>query len=76
MHKSHLTGCVVGILLALAVVRLTGGSAGGLGVLVAALICPVMMLVMMRSMMGGHAERNEHAPTEGREDARFTDERR
>ena len=67
MHKNHLTGCVVGILLALAVVRLTGGSAGGLGVLAAALVCPVMMLVMMRSMMGGQTH-HEHESTPSRED--------
>ena len=53
MHRGHLVGCAVGVALALGYVALTGGSAGGLGVLVAALACPLAMVVAMRFLMGG-----------------------
>ena len=63
MHKGHLAGCAVGIVLALAFVAFTGGSAGGLGVLVAALACPLAMVVAMKFLMGGQHERDhsDHA---------------
>lgn len=44
MHRNHLIGCGFGIALALVVVALAGGSAGSLGVLVAALLCPLLLL--------------------------------
>lgn len=47
MHKNHLIGCGIGILLALVVVALSGGNAGSLGVLAAVLVCPVVMLGAM-----------------------------
>ena len=56
MHKNHLLGCAVGITAAIVLLRLTGGSLGAAGVLVAALAFPVMMLVMMK-MMAGEQER-------------------
>ncbi|WP_370328479.1 hypothetical protein [Euzebya sp.] len=43
MHKNHLIGCGVGIAIALAVVALSGGAAGSIGVLAAVLICPIVM---------------------------------
>ena len=52
MHKGHLAGCAVGVVLALGFVSLTGGSAGSLGVLLAAVICPVAMIVAMKLLMG------------------------
>jgi hypothetical protein len=52
MHKNHLVGCGVGIALALIVVVLSGGSGGSLGVLVAALVCPVVMIGAMWLLMG------------------------
>ncbi|HET9443470.1 MAG TPA: hypothetical protein VFO65_09105 [Acidimicrobiales bacterium] len=53
MHRGHLAGCAVGIALALGYVALSGASAGGLGLLVAALACPLAMVVAMRFLMGG-----------------------
>lgn len=47
MHKNHIVGCGVGIAIAMAVVVLSGGSAGSLGVLAAALLCPVAMVGAM-----------------------------
>jgi Zn-dependent protease with chaperone function len=44
MHRHHLVGCGVGIALALVVVALAGGSAGSIGVLIALLICPLVMI--------------------------------
>lgn len=61
MHKNHLVGCAVGIALALVVVALSGGSAGGLGILVAALICPIAMTAAMYFFMGGNQKNH---PTE------------
>lgn len=44
MHRQHLTGCGFGIVLALGIVWLAGGSAGSLGVILAVLLCPLIML--------------------------------
>lgn len=54
MKKSHLAPCVVGVALAVAVFIALGGSASSLGFLAVVLACPLMMIVMMRMMMGGH----------------------
>ena len=63
MHKNHLVGCGVGIALALILVAFSGGSAGSLGVLLAALICPVVMVGAMWLLMGS-ADRGSHRPTD------------
>lgn len=60
MRKGHLTGCAVGVVLALSLVTFTGGSASGLGLLVAALACPIAMVVAMKVLMGGHAGHDPH----------------
>lgn len=52
MHKGHLTGCVVAIGLAVVLLATTGGSLGGLGLLLAILICPLTMGVAMWFLMG------------------------
>lgn len=52
MHKNHLVGCGVGLALALVLVAFSGGSAGSLGVLAAALLCPVVMVGAMWLLMG------------------------
>lgn len=70
MHKGHLAGCAVGIALALGFVAFTGGSAGGLGVLVAALACPIAMVVAMKLLIGGHhAGHDRHDATAERSPA-------
>lgn len=62
MHRSHLVGCGVGIAIALVLVALSGGTVGSLGVLVAALLCPVTMVVAMRFLMGGGNDRPSGGP--------------
>ena len=52
MHKGHMTGCVIAIGLALILVTTTGGSIGGLGLLLAVLVCPLTMGAMMWFLMG------------------------
>ena len=62
MHKGHLAGCAIGFLVALALVAITGGSAGSAGFLVATLLCPIAMVIAMRFLMGGsghHTGRDE-----------------
>ena len=58
MHRSHLHLCGIGLVPALGYLVLTGGSAGGVGLIVAALVCPLAMIVAMTVLMGhgsGHA---------------------
>ena len=62
MHKNHLVGCGVGIAIALVLVALSGGTVGSLGVLVAALLCPVTMIVAMRFLMEGGHDRPSKGP--------------
>lgn len=52
MYKNHLVGCGAGIAIALAFVALSDGSAGGLGILAAALICLIVMIGVMYFLMG------------------------
>jgi hypothetical protein len=52
MHKGHMTGCVIAIGLALVLFATTGGSIGGLGLLLAVLICPITMGAVMWFLMG------------------------
>lgn len=52
MHKGHLTGCAIAIGLALVLFTTTGGSVGGLGLLLAVLICPLTMGAAMWFLMG------------------------
>ena len=58
MHKNHLVGCGAGIALALIVVALSGGSAGSLGVLLAVLICPIVMVGAMWLLVGSDQRRH------------------
>ncbi len=52
VHRSHLRLCGAGLVLALGYLVLTGGSAGGVGLLIAALICPLAMILAMTVLMG------------------------
>lgn len=74
MHKGHMTGCVIAIGLALVFLTLTGGSVGGLGLLLAVLICPLTMGAVMWFLMGsqrqaGASHANEVTPEEPALDA-------
>ena len=66
MHRTHLRLCGVGLVLALGYLVLTGGSAGGVGLLIAALVCPLAMIVAMTVLMG----RDAHQPAAGHADER------
>ena len=54
MTNLHLGHCAVGLVLAGVVLLVAGVSAGTLVVFTAALACPLMMVLMMRTMMGSH----------------------
>ncbi len=56
MHKGHMTGCVIAIGLALVLFATTGGSIGGLGLLLAVLICPLTMGAVMWFLMGSQRQ--------------------
>lgn len=56
MHKGHMTGCVIAIGLALVLFATTGGSVGGLGLLLAVLICPITMGTVMWFLMGSQRQ--------------------
>lgn len=58
MHKHHFIGCGVMLAAALLIFAATGGSAGGLGFVLVALLCPIAMGVVMWLLMG-----SQHRPT-------------
>jgi hypothetical protein len=51
-----MTGCVIAIGLALVLFTTTGGSIGGLGLLLAVLICPLTMGAVMWFLMGSQRQ--------------------
>jgi hypothetical protein len=53
MKHVHYGPCIVGIALAAALLIALGVSASTLGIAAVALACPLMMLMMMRTMLGG-----------------------
>lgn len=72
MHKGHMAGCVIAIGLALALFATTGGSIGGLGLLLAVLICPLAMGGAMWFLMGSQ-RRADAAPAHATPDAQALD---
>lgn len=62
MQTRHFIPCLVLVSAAVALLLIGGVSAGGLLTLAVVLACPLMMVVMMRSMgrhASGPADRNE-----------------
>jgi hypothetical protein len=55
MKKMHYGSCVIGVALAAVLLVALGVSASTLTVLAVALICPLLMFIMMRTMMDGQA---------------------
>jgi choline-glycine betaine transporter len=55
MKNLHYGHCIIGVLVALVLLVALGVSASTLGIVAVALACPVMMLVMMRTMMSDRA---------------------
>ena len=75
MHRSHLRLCGLGLVLAVGYLVLTGGSAGGVGLVVAALVCPLAMILAMTVLMGhgsGHGSQ-ETGPARTEEPAEAAD---
>jgi hypothetical protein len=64
MHKGHMTGCAIAIGLAVVLLATTGGSVGGLGLLLAVLICPITMGAAMWLLMGSQRQRGAAGPDE------------
>lgn len=52
MKNLHYSHCLIGVGLAVALLLAFGASASTLGLVAVALACPLMMLVMMKTMMG------------------------
>ncbi len=60
MHARHFVPCVLAALVAAALIGVAGVSSATLFTAGAALACPLVMVLMMRSMGGAHAHR-DHA---------------
>ena len=52
MHRSHMRFCGIALVAALGYLVLAGGSAGGYGLLIAVLVCPLAMILAMTVLMG------------------------
>jgi hypothetical protein len=63
MKNIHVGHCFIGLALAAAVMIGLGVSASTLGILAIALMCPLMMIAMMRTMMGERRRHDEDGPT-------------
>lgn len=59
MKNLHYGHCIIGVALAVVLLVALGVSASTLAVVTVALACPLMMLVMMRTMMGDDAARRD-----------------
>lgn len=60
MNARHFVPCLVAVAVAAALLAVAGVSSATLITAGAALACPLMMVLMMRSMAGAHAHR-DHA---------------
>ena len=64
MKSRHFIPCLVLVSAAVALLLIGGVSAGGLVTLAVVLACPLMMVVMMRSMAGHGNGHRDHEDTE------------
>ena len=55
MKNLHYGYCLIGIVAAVTLLIAVGVQASTLGFLAVVLLCPLMMLVMMKTMMGDHS---------------------
>lgn len=60
MKKLHYGHCLIGVALAVVLLVVLGVKASTLGVLAVVLLCPLMMFVMMRMMMGDQSSSSPH----------------
>ena len=68
LRPEHLIGCAVGVAIAIVVVVLSGGSAGAFGVLIAAVVCPLLMVAAIWFMAGSLPSRPREDSTVGAPD--------
>ncbi|MGQ0832783.1 MAG: DUF2933 domain-containing protein [Microthrixaceae bacterium] len=69
MKNLHVGHCLGGLAVAAVLLVALGVKASTLGILAVALACPLMMLVMMRSMMGDRSRpaQPDDSPVDGRQ---------
>ena len=60
MKNLHYGPCLIGVAVAVVVLVILGVEPGTLGILAVALACPLLMLVMMRTMMGDRSASSHH----------------
>lgn len=60
MKNLHFGHCLVGVAAAVVVLVALGVKASTLAILAVALACPLMMVVMMRTMMGDQSASSHH----------------
>ena len=63
MPTRHLIGCVVAVVGIATVLTLIAPSAGGFAVVAAFLLCPLVMVIAMKFIMGGHQSVSHSEPT-------------
>lgn len=61
MPTRHLIGCVVAVVGLATVLTLIAPSAGGFAVFAALLLCPLVMVIAMKLIMGGPGESVRHS---------------
>jgi cytochrome c oxidase subunit IV len=65
MHRNHLMPCLVMLGAAVLIAVVWGVQLGTLALFGVMLLCPLAMLLMMRSMAAGdHRDRHQHSPNE------------
>ena len=60
MKNLHYGHCLIGVALAAVLLVALGVSGSTLGFVAVALVCPLMMFVMMRTMMKDNRGRSDH----------------
>ena len=61
MPTRHLIGCVVAVVGIATVLTLIAPSAGGFAVVAASLLCPLVMVIAMKFIMGGPHKSVRHS---------------
>ena len=60
MKNLHYGHCLIGVAVAVVLLVALGVKASTLGIFAVALVCPLMMFVMMRTMMGDQRASSRH----------------
>ena len=59
MKNLHYGHCLIGVAVAVVLLVALGVKASTVGILAVALVCPLMMFVMMKMMMGGQSHHDD-----------------